>query len=177
MSPESQPSSQSSEEQEESQETCEDIARSFQLNVEAVRVFNEQIGPVADEHDRDVLERVSARMREVLSEAERLRGTSEVSENDGENRTDHATEDCSGGPEDTQKDARRVELDAETLQEIAETFISKVVRGPSHGPLLRQGALTTLLSFFEVLISDLIQLCYFMFPGKLSAKQTLTLEP
>lgn len=176
MSPESQPSSQSSEEQEEPRETCADIAHSFQLNVGAVRVFNEQIGPVADEHDRGVLERVSARMREVLSEAEGLQGTPEVSESDGENGADHATEGRSGEPEDTQKDARRVEVDAETLQEIAETFISKVVRGPSHGPLLRQGALTTLLSFFEVLISDLIQLCYSMFPGRLSAKQVLTLE-
>ncbi len=177
MSQEPQPSSQNhAGEQPEPERTFGGIARAFMLNVGAIRVFNEQIGPVADEHDRSVIEQFDARVREVLPELEPAEGTLEIAQSSSENDADHATGNRDGGPEGSHEEVVRVPVDWDTFRSLSRAITNMAKRSPIQGHLLRQGALISLLSFFEVLVSDLIQFYYSMYPRRLPAKQTLTLE-
>lgn len=177
MSQESQPSSQNSAtEQPEEERTFGGIAQAFILNVTAIRVFNERIGPVADEHDQNVLQRFQARVDELLPEPESAEGRLEIAQGNNGNDADDADESGAAEPEESQEEPTRVSVDAETWRSIAQAIESMAKGSPTQGHLLRQGAITSLLSTFEVLISEFIQHYYAMYPGKLPAKQALTLE-
>lgn len=176
MSQEPQNSSQDSAEAQSEERTFESITHAFILNITAIRVFNERIGPVADEHDQNVLQQFQARMGELLPEPESAEGTVEIAQSNNGNDLDDANENGATKLEEPQEELTRVTVDLETLQSIAQALESVAKGSPTQGHLLRQGALTSLLSTFEVLISELIQHYYSLYPGKLPAKQMLTLE-
>lgn len=176
MSPESEPSSQGpAEEEVERHQAFRRIAVNFILNAQGIRVFNEQIGPVADEHDRSVIRQFDERVREALPEIEELGGTLEIVGGNGENGADRTAEGHAEAPEGSGGEARRLSVDPETARSLLHAIASMAKRSPGQGPLLRRGALTTLLSFFEVLVSDLIQLFYSINPAALPADQKLSL--
>lgn len=144
------------------------IADAFRLNIQAIRVFNEQIGPLADEHDQTARRQWNETMQQIipqLSDAEGPDIRLVVSE-DGET-PEHDTE--SG------EETKRVFIDKETLYQIADARDRLNRLAPAQGPLLRRGALTTLVSYFEALMSDLVQLYYALYPARLSEKKTLSL--
>ncbi len=176
MSPESRSSAQgSTEERAEQSETFKRIGTIFILNVQAIRVFNEQIGPVADEHDRSVMQQLNDRLREIVPTTEESGGTLEIVESNGESGAGPAVEGRGEAPEESRHGSRRISVGPETMRSLLQAIRSTAKRSPGQGAILRRGALTTLLSFFEVLVSDLIQLYYSMYPSALPADQKLSL--
>jgi hypothetical protein len=59
----------------EPQVALKKITGRFIRNIQTVRVFNEQIGPVADEHDRSVLQQFVDDMNELIPELEEAEGS------------------------------------------------------------------------------------------------------
>lgn len=132
------------EQQSNQQLTFGKIAGIYSLNIQAIRIFHEQIGPLAEEYDRTVKRELNDSVQQVMPRLREL--------------------------EDT-------ELEHEAnLRRLMKAIQAANKRSPNQSSLLREGALTTLLSFVEVLISELIQLYYSMYPGRLSADKTLTLK-
>ena len=148
----------------EPQVALKKITGRFISNIQSVRVFNEQIGPVADEHDRSVLQQFVDDMNDLIPELEEAEGSIEISADADEKGDDGSSEPPSEGPEEMS-----LSVDAETFRSLVDTIDSTTKRSPGQGPLLRRGALTTLTSFFEVLLSELIQLFYSMNPRALPA--------
>lgn len=161
------------EERVEEQQAFGRIGETFILNIHSVRVFNEQIGPVADEHDQTVHRELAETLYQVIPQIRELEEPDVelvVSSNGDE------ANDTSQGDTETQEEPRRITIDPESLRVVTRAIRASRKRSPGQGPLLRQGALTTLLSFFEVLIAELVQLYYSMYPKALSEDQALTLS-
>ncbi len=150
----------------EPQEAFKKITGTFIRNLQTIRVFNEQIGPVADEHDRTVLQQFVDSVNEILPGMEEIEGSVEIlADANGLDADDDTPELAAEDPEEV----KRLSVDAETFRSLMHAMASTAKRSPGQGPLLRRGALTTLTSFFEVLLSDLIQLFYSMNPTALPA--------
>ena len=144
------------------------VLGTFIGNVQAIRVFNEQIGRVADEHDRTVMQQFVDRLHDLLPEMKDIEGsvvfvpkTDEIEDDDTAGADTQAAEESVG--------ETRLAVDPETLRSVMKAMSSLGKRAPGQGPLLRRGALTALTSFLEVLISDLIQIYYSMYPAALPA--------
>jgi len=144
------------------------VLGTFIGNVQAIRVFNEQIGRVADEHDRTVMQQFVDRLHDLLPEMKDIEGsvvfvpkTDEIEDDDTAGADTQAAEESVG--------ETRLVVDPETLRSVMKAMSSLGKRAPGQGPLLRRGALTALTSFLEVLISDLIQIYYSMYPAALPA--------
>ena len=84
--------------------------------------------------------------------------------------------EASEGEVEPDVETRRIFVDQDTFSRIVAVREQLNKQAPGQGPLLRRGALITLFSYFEALISDLIQLYYALYPAKLSEKQTLSLD-
>lgn len=155
----------------------------FSSNMRALRVFNEQIGQVADEHDRTVRKQLESKMQGIFPEFKDL----------GKNykfrirpETEHGNylETVEGIPEDDKDPSSKIDedvhehvLDKYVLQDLLDTVKAFNQQAPMQGKLLRRGALSTLVSFFEVLVSDLIQIFYLNNPAALPAdSSTLNLS-
>lgn len=145
------------------------IASTFRLNIQAMRVFNEQIGPLADEHDQ------TARREWLESMEQAVPGLTGAEGPDIELvLTDDGEAPERGAESDEGK--KRVFIDRDILRRIVDARDKFDRRAPAQGPLLRRGALTTLLSYFEALVSDLIQLHYSLYPVRLSRDKKLSLD-
>lgn len=151
------------------------IASRFAANIHAMRVFNEQIGSAADEHDRDVIQQFIDRTRELLPVMEETEESLEIARNDEEVREDERAEDGDVAAEGPREEDAKDSVDAETMRSLRDAMSLMAKRAPGQGLLLRRGALTTLVSFFDVLVSDLIQFFYRTNPSCLPSDHTLTL--
>ncbi len=147
----------------------ERIAASFRLNIQATRVFNEQIGPLADEHDQTARREWSESLDQVLPQLREIEGPDVQLVVPG---SDEAPEDDA----ESEEGKKRIFVDPDILYRLMDASERLNRRAPGQGALLRRGALITLLSYFEALISDLIQLYYSMYPARLSKDKTLSLD-
>lgn len=165
----------------------------FVVNIKSLRVLNEQIGKHADEHDEALAMEKYERMTELFPALKRL----------GEDRTSHnketAIERYDSAPEgdgaedgyregDAEDETSEEALLDEVVEEMKASLRDANVRAgleqlrpllsrkqPEQGLLLRRGALTTLISVFEGLVSDLVQSYYLKYPAALpSEDQVLT---
>ena len=152
------------------------MSRTFIRNVQSVRAFNERIGPIADEHDRAVTKQMMDAIREIAPEAADQEGELIIRTDSGKAGDTKAPAQLSEADEGSKQTPRVVVVDGETAASFARTMRSLSNLPTGQGPLLRRGALTTLVSFLEVLISDLIQFFYLKNPAALPAEtQTLSL--
>lgn len=147
----------------EQEQTFVKIFNHFTINIQSIRVFNEQIGSLADEHDRNVMQQFTDRVNELLPEIEDSEGTVEIVGSNGETGAPNGADGNTGASEEP----IQLPVDADTMWSLLHTLRSTAKQSPGQGPLLRQGALITLVSFFEILVSDLIQIFYRMNPGAL----------
>lgn len=180
------------------------IAGLFIANTQALFVFNEQIGPMADEHDRVVARQFSENVSAIVpgvrgvkpsiesgftlevtpfgdDEAEgeadqydspkQIEGPVGQQGNEGEESAPLTAE----MPKEISAIARLLE-DPDTARSLAYTLHFMARRPPVQGNLLRRGALTTLISFFEALVADLIRAYYSRHPAALPSGHQLTLE-
>lgn len=155
----------------------------FSSNMHALRVFNEQIGQLADEHDRTVRLQLEGKLQSEFPDfKDKLKHYKNRIKTETENGKNlEATEDTGKDSEapvnKTEDDARKRILEYYTDQNFLDTLKTFNQQAPVQGKLLRRGALSTLVSFFEVLVSDLIQIFYLNNPAALPAdSSTLSLS-
>lgn len=145
------------------------IASTFRLNIQAMRVFNEQIGPLADEHDLTARREWVESVEQAVPELTKAEGPDIKLVLTGNGEAPESTTEPDEG-------TKRVFIDRNALRRIMDARDQFDRRAPAQGPLLRRGALTTLLSYFEALVSDLIQFHYSLYPVRLSRDKILSLD-
>jgi hypothetical protein len=137
------------------------INLSFLSGVSAIRIFNQQIGKFADEHDRRTLENFTKFidfLKPRLAQGQDI----ELSAKEGN--------------ESTPEINMRVRLSRDDLLQLRDVSMDLLKNSPIQGILLRRGALINLVSQFENLISDLLTKFYEAFPEALPDDgHTLTL--
>ena len=172
-------------------ESLNSIAVVFISNMQALRVFHEQIGPMADEHDRKVAREFAENLSGIFPSVDRVQLTqeglqltirkpeegssSEVSDQQSEPSKDGEAGEDNGNneqrkipleelPEELKEVLRLLEQE-DTMRSLQKTMSATAKQSPRQGALLRRGALTTLVSSFDGLIADLIRLFYRRNPG------------
>lgn len=135
------------------------IAAVFAINIAAARVLGLEIARIGDDHDQTVARNFLAALGEIIP------GRSGVSKEEENQGGDHlgGPPDSAGGP--------GVERALALLR--ASKALAK--RGPIQGVLLREGALTTLVTFFEALVSDLLHMFFRNNPRALPDSHKVTL--
>jgi hypothetical protein len=164
-----------------------EIAVRFTANTYALKTFNEQIGRLAEEHDRNILEQFTQTFARLLGRdpAELVAIVDEPVESLGsvEGNLRHVT----GINTTTTEGAIEVDANPHQLDDGKNNFLKdpektkelyRAVRSlrkglPVQAMLLRQGALTNLLMYFEMLVSDLIHLYYQRYPSALPSEDRL----
>ncbi len=152
----------------------EKISRSFENNIQAIKVLNETIGCIADDHDRKIREEFEKNADKALK--------SFIDDIKAKHKDDKVAE---GEEQKEQK-----EISEEEAKKVAEVlknalFSSDDFRkahktlkrsAPKQGPILRRGALVSLLGCFETLIARLIREFYRKYPEAFpSDSKSLTL--
>ena len=177
-----------------------EIDSQFESNVQALRVFSQQIGELADEHDRATIEQFTTGLEEWLAEwvGIDLTGTPDeedtrVHNNVLETQTASSSvkRESKSGENTSQNDAlvlptsktpmdekmRRLVQDSDGARQLIECCRMFFRQSPTQGTLLRRSALVILVSYFELLLSDLIQSYYLRYPEALpSDKCVLSLS-
>ena len=122
------------------------IAHNYWANINAVSVFSKRIGKLADKHDSKILKDFTKKMEEIFN-----------------------ADFFKDSLDDDKKSLLKKQLDENPnmILEILEMSKTLVKESPQQGRLLRGGALITLISYFELLLADLIQAYYLMFPSAL----------
>lgn len=146
------------------------IAKRFYENLKAIRVFNEQIGKLAEKYDKEVLEEFISTVSELLP----LDVAEKTPSNQVETNNDYANTDANqeeNGEENSNSSNEAPSMvDPAKLNELAKFLRNTRLNSPLQSQLLRQGALITLISFFESLIADLLQFFYLKYPNALPSE-------
>lgn len=156
--------------------------------MQAMSVFSQQIGGFADEYDRSLIQRLLRELAEVFDVP--------VSELEKE-ITAYPVEDSEVEQEEIVADGEEIQLkvggeitsrfntteflewtkhNPEKAVEIIRAMQLWGRRPPAQGILLRRGALITLVSQFETLLSELIGAFFLRHPAALSAEKSLKLS-
>ena len=151
----------------------------FISNMQALRVFHERIGPMADEHDRNVVSQLAKGISELLpgvagvSQTDRgltfmVKGAeNNVAESDlaAQTTDNNGYEDAARPIPDEElpeevREIQRLLKDEDTMRTLFKTMSATAKQSPTQGNLLRRAALTTLVGVFDGLVADLIRFFY-----------------
>lgn len=148
----------------------EKIAKSFESNIQAIRVLNDTIGCIADDHDNKIKEEFKEKTMVAL--------TAFLGDFKEEHKEQEHEEE-----EEKELSEKETEQMSEMLNDIL--FSSGDFRkahknykksAPKQGPILRRGALISLLGCFETLVARLIREFYKKYPEAFpSESKSLTL--
>ena len=151
-----------------------DIAHSFAENMAALRVLNVEIGTHADQRDRSVVEKFMSGFFQLLEvDLESLRaehmGRPAEAEVQVQQTVEQADVTSAAGTTRSKIHERfdAVLDDPAKLKMLVDMARESDRLAPMQGSLLRRGALTTLVSFFEALLADLIRGYYSRYPSAL----------
>jgi hypothetical protein len=148
----------------------ENIAKSFTENIHAIRALSERIGGHADEHDRTTRNAFVKNTLEALGVKEFVQKAIATGKSKEEL---FSWIENTGAVEDFVRGAFAEPAIIARLDRLYREY-RRVP--PIQGALLRRGALTTLVAFFESLLADLIQAYYSRYPAALPQDaHTLTL--
>jgi hypothetical protein len=146
------------------------IAKTFINNIEAIRTLADEIARLADEHDRQRTQESMLSMMRVLGVDEEklteLAATVPSPSIEGDIVSEH---------DDDIAEMLKVllmymtEKEPEKFAEMERLMLASQRGGARQGQLLRRGAVTLLVSFFETLIADLVQVYYLRFPESIPA--------
>jgi len=160
------------------------IARRFDVNINALRVFNNQIGRLAEEHDKNTTEQQNLAFTQLvgisMEELEKIKVVS------GEDLQLALKASKEASEQEKQEIEERLKLSDEQkliVQKLAQIdgkdfllrssnfFRSTTKILPIQAYILRHSALTTLASHFEYLISELVHSFYSLFPQALPSEE------
>jgi hypothetical protein len=153
-----------------------EITLTFSANMQALRVFNQQIGTMADEHDRIIIKEfvqklvnLDIRFTESMTD-EHLSRLGFTSPSEAARLLQSKGLAARSRPRDhtdfhNQLSHLLVQNPDKTgpLLMLIKSFVKQA---PSQGPLLRRGALLVLIAYFRTLLSHIIQAYYVRYPSK-----------
>jgi hypothetical protein len=164
-------------------------ARSFRVNLGALRIFVDEIGELADQRDKTVIQEFVESLRPIMGE-EFGRITAEVNES----RQPPAPVSASTGPHHEQTNSTPPSAPADVEESQAERTMKAVFddplkrraflraintvsrKHPGQGAILRRGAVVSLMTHVEDLVADLVHAFYELYPAALPAEErSLTL--
>jgi hypothetical protein len=135
--------------EEKAQYDIEMIHLNFTTNSEGLRIFITNLSPVAKEHDKNIIEKISKICEELLK--------------------------ISGISKDELKETKHKKIKIKPTKKQIEQFykVSKALPHltPGNAELLYKSAFIMLVSYFDFLISDLIHYFYQRYPESLSGKE------
>mgnify|MGYP000586331079 CR=1 FL=1 len=175
-----------------------EILGRFENNIHSIRVFSEQIGAFAEQHDSQIIQSYNDDLSRLLGVERSLlpdnvlpervsivmkvdSGITDSQPNETVDNSlkENAPSSIDGAVELTEQldDGVVVALSPNegriAIKEITSLLKTLKKSSPHQGRLLRQGALITLISFFEALISELIQGYYLEYPSALPAEERI----
>ena len=179
-----------------SESSFADIRLRFEINVRTLRVFVDEIGTTADEHDKSNLELIGESLNDLFGEElwdafkaetkrlvaiEKQHNDTPADCDDGGEAGDaaEATEDAAKhDPTPGAKEAiSKLFQNPDNIRAFLKTAKQVIRRPPLQGQILRRSAHISLASYFEWLIADLLQAYYLKFPSALPAEtRSLTLS-
>lgn len=121
----------------------------FKINLEGLRVFINNLSPVAKEYDKTLTEKISKICEELL----KITGVSE-------NKL-----------KEIKLEKKKFKLTKKQLLQILKTSKALPKSTPVNVKLLHKSAFVMLISYFDFLISDLIHYFYKRYPESLSGKE------
>lgn len=160
------------------------IARRYDVNISALRVFNNQIGRLAEEHDKSITEQHNNAFAELVGipakDLELLKG---LSNDDFQLALSSHIEMSKQEKRDTEEKLNLTDEQKVVIQKFAQidhkTFLlksrnflrasSKIV--PIQASILRRSALISLASQFEYLIAELLHSFYLLYPQALPSEE------
>jgi hypothetical protein len=164
------------------------IATSFELNMRAILFFTQHIGGLADDRDEEIFSEFVEELAKV-AEVDSSEIRNNFVENLLKNSEVQSGEIINNSEELFVKVANKTiaSLNKIEFREWASANIDKLLEFmsiihrfgktlPAQGYLLRKGALMTLVSSFEVLLSDLLTEFYISFPTALSSEKSIKLS-
>jgi hypothetical protein len=149
------------------------IAHSFAFNLGALRIFNEQIGILADEHDKNQLEGQMKAVKECLEIALGDRALLPLLGRLSLDQLESVLHEAQTKEHEEAADKLRAAFQSFRQDtERQASFLGKLLSFvwepmPMQGELLRRGAITILISYFEGLLADIIKEFYKRYPEAL----------
>lgn len=154
----------------------EQIVSRFISSIYALRIFSEELGELAEQHDQKTTKKITRDMLVFLDVPENVINEIDLDVEIAEKEKE-VKEDKKAAEEKIKNEISDMLTEVVKTPEKAYEFFSlmKSLRktSPMQGRLLRQGALINLLIFFENLISDLIHKYYSLFPAALPSEERL----
>jgi hypothetical protein len=157
------------------------ISRRFDANISALRVFNNQIGRLAEEHDKTTVEQYNNTFAELVGiPVEELDLLKDITKDDFTFALSAQTEDENFEVyEKLQIDSQQIsvlqkfkELNSkEFLLKSANFLRASTKKLPIQATILRRSALITLASHFEYLIAELLHSFYHLYPQALPSEE------
>jgi hypothetical protein len=166
-----------------------EIDSQFECNVQALRVFSQQIGELADQHDRAIVEEFTTNLSGLLEidltaipdEEDTCEPgnalaieTSSSTEAGVDSGRDIPQDDTVTPPASKTmmlEQVKRLFQDPDRTSQFIKCCRSFSKQSPTQGPLLRRSALVILASYFDLLFSDLIQSFYLRHPTALPSDE------
>ena len=158
-----------------------EIDSQFEHNVQALRVFSQQIGELADQHDRATVEQFTTDLAELFEmdltatpdeEDTRVHDNALKTESDsGEGSSQSNAVALSTSKTTRDEKMKRLLQDPDGVSQVIECCRMFLRQSPTQGPLLRHSALVILVSYFELLLSDLVQSYYLRYPQALPSDE------
>lgn len=154
----------------------EQIVSRFISSIYALRIFSEELGALAKQHDKKTIKKFTRDMMVFLDIPENVIDKIEL-DAEIEEKEEEVNQNRKAAEEKVKTDFSDLVAEAMKSPEKAYEFFNlmKSFRktSPVQSRLLRQGALINLLIFFENLISDLIHKYYSLFPAALPSDERL----
>lgn len=169
-----------------------EIDSQFELNVQALRVFSQQIGELADQYDRATFEQFMTDLGELLEidltatpdeedtrihnnvlETETASSSVKTEGGSGENTSQSHALVLPTSKTPMDEKIKRLVQDPEILSQLNECLRVFLRQSPTQGRLLRRSALVILVTYFELLLSDLIQSYYLRYPQALPSDENV----
>lgn len=154
--------------------SLEKISSSFESNIQAIKVLNETIGCIADDHDKKVRKEFEEKALSVLdafvNDIKEKHKDLDLEKDEAEKIEEELSE------EEAKKISNAVQKVLFADDEFVKAHKKLEKSAPKQGPILRRGALVSLLGCFETTISKLIREFYRKYPEAFpSDSKSLTL--
>lgn len=174
------------------------IVSNFESGIRALRVFNDEIGELVQERDRVIMEQFLEKFIELAGiDPPDLSNDAENLDDGGESRSDfipvtkfttheqiqksfeEKSQESEDEPLAPDRDSNEFTVSfsdpvkARALGTIAQALVK---RSPNQIDVLRRGALTTLVSYFEILTANLLEWFYINHPDALPSTETKLLS-
>lgn len=159
------------------------IVIGFEANIRELRVFNDKIGTLAEQHDKSTVQVLKEDIARIIGIDIEAFTPPNISENINIiDASSDASNESVASESTAEMFSSNKNIDATIKNNIERSFkdpknimefigsMNKFVKGAMRqGVLLRRGALVSLISYYEALISDLIHHYYKLYPAALPA--------